>query len=351
MTIVASGGLDLSHSNPAAAADNWSFSGVISAPVRGETIIKIQGDLTAPSGTPAKSGDYANPGYFMVENFCLIRQGTADPDPGQVFNSADRRCKKWYFPMLSSGYYGQAPGAAQYIELDTYAADGPGIYDMKIYTEDRESTQAVQGIGPISVVAETSRTPVITASAASVVVGKSVTLTALYSITWSDGQTTQVPPNRNQSTTLQARRVGDIAWTTVSREQTHTGKVTDSMEVRYLIEQQPSVPTLIAGIYPTKEQRFTSVTAGSQRIYSGTPVSLRAAMETLFTDDQWRPTPAQTVQLQFSVNGRTDWTTVGNAWVRGGEALKNLTPTKSGSWRFLTGDTQSTTAFIRVLQR
>lgn len=344
-------GMLVSTATSADAADSWSFNGAVSAPDRGGTTLQLKGDLTAPTGTPAYSGSYANRGYYMVENFCLVKQGTADPDPGRVFNGMDSRCKKWYWPRLDNGYYGQAPGTAQYIEVDLYAADGPGTYDLKIFTEDRGDTlQGIQGIGPISVVAETSRTPVIVPSASSAVVGKEVTVQALYEVTWSDGQKTQVPPAR-ETTTLQARRVGDSSWATVSDTQTYTGKLTDSLELRYLIGGRPSAPTLITAIYPTRQQRFTSASASSQKVFSGSPVSLKAGMETLYTDEQWRPTPSQTLKVQFSANGKTGWATVGNAWVRNGEAVKNLKPTKTGSWRFLSGNTRSPSTFIRVLPR
>ena len=318
----------------AQAADGWSFAGTIQSPPRGGTKIVIAGDITAPASlAPATSAT-------VGATLCLAKRGWTQE----------------YDPSLCGWKASFGPGQTKYIETSITADDGPGIYEFYVSVDWRNCETCnlevvnvpVTGLVPQNIVQAVSSTPTISASPESVVAGERVTVSTLNQVTWSDGVTTSEPTPDTSDTQLQGRNLGQSRWTTLATGTPSSGVITESLEVRYLVDGTPTAIVLITAIRPTASVRITSFTSNKTTAFRGTPFTLKFAAETLFDDSQWRPTPRVKADVQYAPTLKARWTTVARAFINGGTGVKNLRATASGYWRVRVGTATATPLLIRV---
>lgn len=314
----------------AAVTDPWTFAGTVKSPARGEEAAILEGDLTAPANLP-KQG-------LALARICLVKQG------GQP-KIDYRNCTGTAFDYM--------PSATRYLKDSLYANEGTGLYDLYVFAETQTGSGFVQltGQAPVSFVAIVQETPRTIATPESVVAGRVVTASVVNDVTWSDGVTTTQPIAEGYPLVLQARNLGETGWTEIAFESPFTGTVSDSLEIRYLVNRTPSAIVLIKAIKPTTQVRITSLTADKTAVYGGAPLTLRFSAETLYDDSQWRPTPRTQASIQFAANSGGPWKTVTWAWINHGNGTKNLQATSTGYWRVRASNTTSKPLFVRVKRR
>ncbi len=101
---------------------------------------------------------------------------------------------------------------------------------------------------------------------------------------------------------------------------------------------------------PTTQYSATRTNAKPEPVRAGDPLTLTTTVQSQFTDGSWRPIPAgQAFVIQFKKAGTTSYRVVGTGYTRDGIAQATVTPTQSGKWRILIGETKTRRDYVEVI--
>ncbi|MDQ1247863.1 MAG: hypothetical protein QG597_2235 [Actinomycetota bacterium] len=317
----------------------WLFNGTFVWQGRGFNEIKFSGDLAAPSGPDGVrfevimvAASATNPSAGGYE--CTNRI-TLNPSQTKFIEGACRIEKPGTYVLAVYIYIGFYGGC--YVLLDDCG----------------RPTVPVTGPPAVAVSLPTSEVPVTRLSADKIVQGSAVTVTAVNEVHWSDGVVTdETLPEDEDTADLQQRTVGSSVWKTVASGSTRfTGRPITSVELRFLFDGSPTSAVLLTVTAPTSKQRFIEAGGPGKPVFAGTPLRLTYALQSLYDDSEWRPTPRQAVTVQFSPRKNGPWQNMANGWVNKGEGQKTVTANTTGYWRVRTPTATSASFYVKVRSR
>ena len=342
--------------------DVWSFTGSVVTPDRYGGPVSVEGDVHIPAGFECLG---SRSSQFFINYSCALALVPEAADgsiptliPGPDHNQPSHVRAVALAPgnstgsttVFVSGSLSSIPAGTRFRWVVADVSWRIGCGGGTCPYETRITPYLIDFAPPVYIPVQTSNAYSTRANSSNVLVGESVTLRMVRSVTWSDGVVTEEPVTG--SLTLQFRATGSGSWVQVGSGNNVVVSPTQPGDFRFLRDGQVTDPVFVNVVRPSSAVRFSQVAVSPASAVANSVVEISASAETQYDDLVWRPSPADTaVELQFLAEGGSAWSRVASSKATDvGRVLFRWPMLGSGRFRLVSGSAVSETVAVSEIR-